>query len=131
MENKVSGTGDVYIIVEGHAHPFPKLGHERGLLFQAVARDVRFDEWEERQLVRHWFYENAVLDNGGAFVCNVIVRSARGAGQIELAGVFLPKGVDRKRVASLLRKRYGKGTALLMSDDEWQNTLHERPEHGW
>lgn len=120
--------GDVYYIVPD-GYPFPELKSERGILFKVAARNVRFSDWEKERrkysvFPDRLYDENPVTDEAGRLAFHVIVVDIQPGDPHpgdELIGVLIPHGLDKFRAAELLRRRYGPGTALLMSDEEWES----------
>ena len=132
MEGSAVTRGDIYLVApEGYEHPFPKLKNERGFLFLVSTRDIRFEEWENRQPTRYRLCEEAVLDSDthGRAMFRLIMKDIPPFGSHSgdmLAGVIIPRERSKRTVAEALRQRYGPATALLMSDKEWESWLATR-----
>jgi|GEM_PF-4742969 hypothetical protein len=115
---------DAYLIApDGYPHPFPSLTNEKGILFKAEERNVQFESWKRCLNTDVGLHSAPMHDTSGTPVCFFVVehlapnaeRSVDG-----LVGILVPVGADKRRVADLLRARYGEATALLMSDEEWR-----------
>lgn len=115
---------DAYLIApDRHPHPFPNLTNEKGILFKVDERAVQFASWSKCRKTNVFLHPASMHDVSGKPVCFFIVEhlDPNPERSIDsLVGIFVPVGADKRRVADLLRTRYGEATALLMSDEEWR-----------
>ena len=108
-----SKNGDVYRLV-GRAT------EGAGYILEPWEKKVTFEEFEEKQNVPHW-QKPDVEKVGYYFVCvDTIQEGSMTAPGI--CGVFIPLGIDKKKVADSLRRYWGTATELLK--EKVNTTIH-------
>jgi hypothetical protein len=83
----------------------------RGVILEPWEKNITFEEFADKQEVSHWL--NSTPDPVGHYFIEADVIQEGSMSAPEIFGVFIPKGVDKKKVADELRRFWGPATKLM------------------